>query len=57
MHDRQNNAKIETKGELTPGMTVAYGWRVTDRAPNTMLMGGVDRVGFYRLLTERFAGV
>ncbi len=39
--------------ELTLGMTVADWWRVTGREPNAMFMGGVDRDGFYQLLTER----
>jgi len=52
-HGRHINVEIETKGDLTLGMTVADWWRVTGRAPNAMFMGGVDRDGFYRLLTER----
>ncbi len=50
---RHINVEIETKGELTLGMTVADWWRVTGRKPNAVFMGGVDREGFYRLLTER----
>lgn len=53
---RHINVEIETKGEHTPSTTVADGWRVTDRAPNAMVMGGVDRDGFCRLLTERLGG-
>jgi hypothetical protein len=56
-HARHINVQIETKGKHTPGMTVADAWRVTKRAPNAMVMGGVDREGFYRLLSERLAGV
>jgi purine nucleosidase len=52
-HGRHINVQIETTGEFTLGMTVADWWRVTKRAPNAMFMGGVDRDGFYRLLTER----
>jgi purine nucleosidase len=52
-HARHINVQIETKGKHTPGMTVADWWRVTGRAPNAMVMGGVDREGFGRLLTER----
>lgn len=52
-HGRHINVEIETKGELTLGMTVADWWRVTGREPNAMFMGGVDREGFYRLLSER----
>jgi len=50
---RHVNVEIETVSELTLGMTVADWWRVTKREPNAMFMGGVDRDGFYRLLTER----
>ena len=50
---RHINVMIETASELTLGMTVADWWRVTGREPNAMFMGGVDRDGFYRLLTER----
>lgn len=50
---RHVNVEIETRSELTLGMTVADWWRVTGREPNAMFMGGVDRDGFYRLLTER----
>jgi purine nucleosidase len=47
------NVQIETGSGLTLGMTVADWWRVAGREPNAMFMGGVDREGFYRLLTER----
>ena len=50
---RHINVEIETASELTLGMTVADWWRVTDREPNALFIGGVDREGFYRLLTER----
>jgi len=50
---RQINVEIETTSPLTLGMTVADWWRVTNRAPNAMFIGGVDRDGFYRLLTDR----
>jgi purine nucleosidase len=52
-HGRRINVEIETGSEFTLGMTVADWWRVTKREPNAMFMGGVDREGFYRLLTER----
>jgi purine nucleosidase len=52
-HGRHINVQIETTGEFTLGMTVADWWHVSGRAPNAMFMGGVDRDGFYRLLTER----
>ncbi|WP_300530607.1 nucleoside hydrolase [uncultured Mameliella sp.] len=49
------NVEIETRSDLTRGMTVADWWRVTDRAPNAMFMGDVDADGFFALLTERLA--
>ena len=51
-HARRIKVGIGTKGEHTPGMTAADGWRRTARAPNAMVMGGVDRDGFCRLLSE-----
>ena len=52
---RHVNVEVETQSELTRGMTVADWWDVTDRAPNAMFMGGVDRDGFFGLLSERLA--
>jgi purine nucleosidase len=52
---RHINVTIETKGEFTTGMTVADWWRVTGREANAMFLGGIDRDGFYALLTERLA--
>ncbi|MGA0539010.1 nucleoside hydrolase [Neotabrizicola sp. VNH66] len=52
---RHINVEIETKSELTLGMTVADWWRVTERAPNALFIGNVDRDGFYRLLTDRLS--
>ena len=52
---RHINVEIETQSELTLGMTVADWWRVTDRAPNALFMGGIDAEGFFALLTERLA--
>ena len=49
------NVEIETKSELTLGMTVADWWRVSGRAENAMFMGSVDAKGFFDLLTERLA--
>lgn len=54
-HGRHINVEIETQSPLTRGMTVADWWHVTGRERNAMFMGGVDRDGFYRLLTERLA--
>ena len=52
---RHINVEIETQSELTLGMTVADWWHVTDRAPNAMFIGSVDRDGFYRLLSDRLS--
>ena len=49
------NVEIETRSELTLGMTVADWWGVSDRAPNAMFMGDIDADGFFALLTERLA--
>ncbi|MFV0515629.1 MAG: nucleoside hydrolase [Jhaorihella sp.] len=49
------NVEIETRSELTLGMTVADWWGVSGRAPNAMFMGAVDADGFFALLTERLA--
>jgi len=50
---RHINVEIETRSDLTLGMTVADWWRVTSRAPNAMFMGDIDADGFFALLTER----
>jgi len=52
---RHINVEIETKSELTMGMTVADWWGVTDRAPNALFIGDLDADGFFALLTERLA--
>ncbi|WP_171204893.1 nucleoside hydrolase [Ruegeria sp. HKCCA0235A] len=52
---RHVNVEIETRSELTMGMTVADWWGVTDRAPNALFMGDIDADGFFDLLTERLA--
>lgn len=52
---RHINVEIETGSELTLGMTVADWWGVTDRPKNATFMGGIDRDGFYALLSERLA--
>jgi purine nucleosidase len=49
------NVEIETKSELTKGMTVADWWGVTDRRKNATFIRDVDADGFYALLTERLA--
>ncbi len=52
---RHINVEIETRSDLTRGMTVADWWRVSGRAPNATFMGAVDADGFFALLTERIA--
>ncbi|MFP1645196.1 nucleoside hydrolase [Pontitalea aquivivens] len=52
---RHVNVEIETRSDLTRGMTVTDWWRVTDRPTNAMFMGSVDAEGFYALLTDRIA--
>ena len=52
---RYINVEIETRSELTLGMTVADWWGVTDRAANALFMGSVDAPGFFDLLTKRLA--
>lgn len=55
-HGRHINVEIETKGEHTPGMTVADWLRVSGRARNALITGGVGRDGFCRLFMERLGG-
>ena len=52
---RHINVEIETRSDLTRGMTVADWWRVTDRAANATFIGDLDADGFFTLLTERLA--
>jgi hypothetical protein len=51
-HARHINVQIGTKGELTPGMTVADRCRVSGRAQRDS-HGGVDWEGFCRSVSER----
>ncbi|WP_227269429.1 nucleoside hydrolase [Roseobacter weihaiensis] len=52
---RHVNVEIETRSELTLGMTVADWWGVTDRQKNAYFIGDLDADGFFDLLTERLA--
>lgn len=52
---RHINVEIETRSELTMGMTVADWWGVTNRPANALFIRNVDAEGFYALLTERLA--
>ncbi|WEZ84741.1 nucleoside hydrolase [Rhizobium sp. 32-5/1] len=52
---RDCNVEIETKSELTVGMTVVDWWQVTKRKHNAKVMRFIDDQGFFDLLTERLA--
>ena len=52
---RHINVEIETRSELTMGMTVADWWGVTGRPANALFMRQVDADGFFALLCERLA--
>ncbi len=50
---RDCNVEIETKSDLTLGMTVVDWWRVTDRKPNAKVIKDVNADGFFDLLVGR----
>lgn len=50
---RDCNVEIETTSHLTLGATVVDWWRVTERAPNAFVAGGVDAERFFDLFIER----
>lgn len=55
---RQINVTIETKSELTRGMSVADFWGVTEQKEfprNAFFLSEVDDDGYFALLTERLA--
>lgn len=52
---RHINVEIETRSQLTLGMTVADWWGVTTRPANAMFMGHLDADGFFDLITQRLA--
>jgi len=52
---RHINVEIETRSELTMGMTVADWWSVSGRPSNALFMRNVDADGFFELLAERLA--
>ncbi len=54
---RHINVEIETRSELTRGMTVADWWGVTDRKANAVFMGNVDAEAFFRLLIKRISNL
>ena len=52
---RHINVEIETKSELTRGMTVADWWGVTDRPANALFLNDIDSEGYFILLTTRIS--
>ena len=52
---RECNVEIETKSELTLGMTVIDWWRVTNRKKNVLVIKDVDDDGFFDLFIERLS--
>ncbi len=54
---RDINVEIETRSDLTRGMTVADWWGVTERPINARFIGDVDADGFFSLLVERLANL
>ena len=54
---RHCNVGIETRSELTLGMTVIDWWRVSDRAPNAHVMRDVNDDEFFALLASRLVSL
>ncbi len=52
---RQVAVSIETRSELTMGMTVVDWWGATDLPRNAMVMCDIDADGYFALLAERIA--
>ena len=52
---RHCNVEIETKSELTMGMTVIDWWQVSGRPHNAFVLGDIDADAFFTLITERLA--
>jgi inosine-uridine nucleoside N-ribohydrolase len=52
---RHINVEVETRSELTLGMTVADWWGVTDRVANALFMADIDADGYFSLITQRLA--
>jgi purine nucleosidase len=47
---RRANVTVETRSELTLGMTVVDYWRITDRAKNVYYVTGGDAEAYYELI-------
>ncbi|EYD74442.1 Inosine-uridine preferring nucleoside hydrolase [Rubellimicrobium mesophilum DSM 19309] len=56
-HGRLCNVEVETRSELTRGMTVADWWGVTDRPRNATWVRDLDAEGYFALLTDRIAAL
>ena len=54
---RYINVEVETRSDLTRGMTVADWWGVTDRKANAVFMGDVDAEAFFSLLIRRISSL
>lgn len=54
---RDVNVSIECESELTMGMTVIDWWRVTEQAPNALVIRNIDADGFFDLLAARVANL
>lgn len=52
-HGRLCNVEVETRSELTRGMTVADWWGVTKRPRNATWVRDLDAEGYFALLIER----
>lgn len=52
---RDCNVEIETKSDLTMGMTVIDWWQVSGRPHNAFVVGDVDADAFFNLVTDRLA--
>ena len=52
-HGRLCNVEVETRSELTRGMTVADWWGVTKRPRNATWVRDLDAEGYFALLVER----
>jgi purine nucleosidase len=52
---RHCNVTVETKSELTMGMTVVDWWGISNRPKNAHVMREIDHEGFFQILLERLA--
>ncbi|WP_128254185.1 nucleoside hydrolase [Falsirhodobacter deserti] len=52
---RHVNVQIETRSELTRGMSVIDWWGITPRKPNALVMSHVEANGVFSLLNEMIA--